>query len=74
MGQPTSSVDLGPRRAMVLTLVVSALLLVAALAILHSAGDLRLRPAPQHTTTAPATTGPTASTSSTPTSTRPAGD
>ena len=73
MGQTTRTVDLGSRRAMVLTLVVSALLLVAGLAILHSAGDLRLGPAPRHTATAPATTGPSASTSPTPASTGPSG-
>lgn len=74
MGQTPRTVDLGSRRAMVLTLAVSALLLVAGLLVMHSGGSLRLGPAPRHPTTAPATTSPTASTSPTPTSTRPAGD
>lgn len=60
MGQPTSSVDLGPRRAMVLTLVVSVLLLVGGLVILHFAGNVRLdqptRPTPSVSTSTRATT------------------
>ena len=76
MGQTTPTVDLGSRRAMVLTLVVSALLLVAGLVIMHSGGSLRLGPAPQYPasapTSAPATPRPPVSSSPTPASTDPA--
>lgn len=71
MGHNTRTVDLGSRRAMVLTLVVSALLLVAGLVIMHSAGSLRLGPPPQHPATAPMTTRPTVSTSAGPAFTEP---
>lgn len=80
MGQTTQTVDLGSRRAMVLTLAVSALLLVAGLLVMHSGGSLRLGPAPQHPTTAPvtapssapATSRPPVTGSPTPASTDPA--
>jgi hypothetical protein len=60
MGQPSRPADLGSRRAMVLTLVVSVLLLVGGLVILHWAGTVRLGqptpPTPSVSTSTRATT------------------
>lgn len=62
MGQPSRRADLGSRRAVVLTLVIALLLLVGGLAILHSAGSLRLGhatpPTPSVSTARPTTSGP----------------
>ncbi|WP_374970760.1 hypothetical protein [Terrabacter sp. BE26] len=59
MGQQTDAVDLGSRRAVVLTLTAATLLLLAGLTILHFAGSLRLDPAPPPTTTVSTTSAPT---------------
>ncbi|GAA2029580.1 hypothetical protein GCM10009740_19040 [Terrabacter terrae] len=62
MGQQTDPVDLGSRRAMVLTLTAAALMLLAGLAILHTAGGLHLGPATPRTPTVSTTPAPSTST------------
>lgn len=61
MGQGSRRADLGSRRAVVLTLVVSLLLLVGGLVILHSAGSLRLGHATPTSPSVSATARPTTS-------------
>lgn len=57
MGRHTDPAIIGSRRAAVVTLVVSALLVIGGFAILDRAGDLRLRPT--HPPTSPAPGSPT---------------
>ena len=46
MGRHTDAAAFGSRRAVLVTLVASVLLVVAGIMILRSAGDLHLRPGP----------------------------
>lgn len=60
MGQRTDTAVSGSRRAAVVTLTASALLVIGGFVTLHEAGDLRLQPPPR-----PSPTSSTATTSTT---------
>lgn len=60
MGQRTDTAVSGSRRAAVVTLTASALLVIGGFVTLHEAGDLRLQPPP-----GPSPTSSTSSTSTT---------
>lgn len=67
MGQRTDTAVSGSRRAAVVTLTASALLVIGGFVTLHEAGDLRLQPppgpSPTSSTSSTSTTAPTAPTS-----------